>query len=209
VVPAPDKILLLGPTRNGRVSRGIPDQLGLLKRRQLTIVAQKLTEPEVSGQVHFADATKHPQVRLEQREQALRPVLMHVATGILLLRMVDERMRISCQGPIAAGRVGIESTPRVHRDIGGLLYRLHRQISGRLEDDSPLAADPRDDRGPVFVVVTPSGLAFLAATPWLASPRCLPARLGLSLMARGVGEVIGFDRPFQLTTDLIRQGGMT
>src|SRR5262245_61906821 len=133
---------------------------------------------------------------------------MHVTTGILLLRMVDERMRITYQGPIAAGRVGIESIPRLHRDVGGLLYRLHRKISSRLEDDSPLAADPCDDRGPVFVVMTPSGLAFLAATPWLASQRFLPARPSLSLMPRCVVEVIGFDRPFQLTTDLIRQGGI-
>jgi hypothetical protein len=209
VVQAPDKIPLVDPTRHGRVSRGRPEQLGLLKHRQLTIVAQKLTEPEVSGQVHVADATQQPQVRLEPRAQALRPVLMHVTTGILRLRMVDERMRLTCQGPIAAGRVGRESTPRVHRDSGGLLYRLHRKISGRLEDDSPLAVDPRDDRGPVFVVVTPSGLAFLAATPWLASPRVLPARLGWSLMAGGVGEVIGVDCPFQLMTELIRPGGMT
>jgi hypothetical protein len=209
VVHAPDKIPLLGPPRHGRVSRGIPDQLGRLTRRQLTIMAKPWKAPAVSRQMHVADATQHPQVRLEPRAQALRPVLMHVTTGLLRLRLVDDRRRITCQGPIAAGRVGIESTPRVHRDSGGLLYRLHHHISGRLEDDSPVPADPRDARGPVVVVVTPSGLAFRASTPWLASPRVLPARLGWSLMARGVGEVIGVDRPVPLPTARIRPGGMT
>jgi hypothetical protein len=159
--------------------------------------------------VHVAEATHPPSVRLEPREQVLRPVLMHVTTGRLLLRLVDERLRLTGQGPIAAGRVGIESTPRWPREVGGLLYRLHRQISTRLEDDSPLAADPCADRGPILVVVTPSGLACLAATPWWASPRVLPARLGVSLRARGGVEGIGFDRPCPRTTALIRQGGLT
>ena len=66
------------------------DQLGLFTRRQLTEVPQKLEEPEIPGQVRFADATKHVQIRLEQREQALGPILMHVAPRIFLLRMVDE-----------------------------------------------------------------------------------------------------------------------
>jgi hypothetical protein len=43
--------------------------------------------------------------------------------------------------------------------------------------------------------MAPPGLAFLAATPWLAAQRFLSARLGLSLVARGMIEVIGFDRP--------------
>src|SRR4030095_5953337 len=32
----------------------------------------------------FADATKHPKVRLEQGEQALRPILVHVTTCVFL-----------------------------------------------------------------------------------------------------------------------------
>jgi hypothetical protein len=34
----------------------------------------------------------------------------------------------------------------VHRDVRRLLHRLHGESSGRAEDDSALAADPRDDR---------------------------------------------------------------
>jgi hypothetical protein len=44
-----------------------------------------VTESHIPRQVRFADAPKHPQVRLEQGEQTLRPILMHVTMGILLL----------------------------------------------------------------------------------------------------------------------------
>ena len=33
----------------------------------------------------FADTTKHPQVRLKQGEQTLRPILMHLAAGVFFL----------------------------------------------------------------------------------------------------------------------------
>jgi hypothetical protein len=69
-------------------------------------VAQELKEPHVSRQVSFADAPKYPQVRLEQRRQAFRPVLMHVTTRIFLLCMVDILVQVSRQRPIAAGGVG-------------------------------------------------------------------------------------------------------
>src|SRR5262249_60784790 len=36
----------------------------------------------VSWQVGFADAAKHPKVRLEQRKQALGPVLMHLTARV-------------------------------------------------------------------------------------------------------------------------------
>jgi hypothetical protein len=41
-------------------------------------VPQELKEPEIPRQVGFADATKHPQVGLQQGEEALRPILMHL-----------------------------------------------------------------------------------------------------------------------------------
>ena len=44
-----DKITLSGPARNGWVQHRIQDHLGLLKRRQLTIVAQELRESHVPG----------------------------------------------------------------------------------------------------------------------------------------------------------------
>src|SRR5262245_23614901 len=71
-----------------------------------------------------------------------------------------------------------------------------------------LTTDPGDDRRPIFVIVVPTGLAFLAALSRLAAQRLLFAVLGLALVAGRVIEVIRLDRPFQLTTDLIGQGGI-
>jgi hypothetical protein len=51
----------------------------------LTKVAQELKEPEIPWQVQFAHATKYPQVGLQQREQALGAILMHVPARIFLL----------------------------------------------------------------------------------------------------------------------------
>ena len=72
---------------------------------------------------------------------------MHFATRIFLLCVIDELVHIALHCSIAAGGVGIESTARLHREVSGLLHCLHREISGRLDDDSPLATDPGDDRG--------------------------------------------------------------
>jgi hypothetical protein len=44
----------------------------------LTNVPQELKKAHVSGQVHFIDATKHPQIGLESGEQTLGSMLMHV-----------------------------------------------------------------------------------------------------------------------------------
>src|SRR5262249_19034921 len=85
--------------------------------------------------------------------------------------MVDKVVHIALQRAIAAGRVGIEPTARFDGDVGRFLHRLRGEIAGRLHDDCPLAADPGDDRRPVFVVVAPAGLALLAATPWPTTQR--------------------------------------
>src|SRR5215813_4093480 len=61
-----------------------------------------------------------------------------------------------------------------------------REISGRLEDDSPLATDPRDDGRPVFVIMAPTGLALLPATTRAAPQRFLPTLLRLALVASGM-----------------------
>ena len=45
MVQARDELPLSGPARNGRIQRRIQDHLGLLKRGQLTKVAQELKEP--------------------------------------------------------------------------------------------------------------------------------------------------------------------
>ena len=67
---------------------------------------------------------------------------------------------------------------------------------------------PGEDGRPVFGVMAPAGLACLAAPTRAASQRLLPALRGLALVARSMVEVISFDCPVQLTTDLIGEGGM-
>jgi hypothetical protein len=57
----------------------------LLKRIALTKVPQELKKAHVSWQVHFIDATKHPQIGLEAGEQTLGSLLMHVTARIVLL----------------------------------------------------------------------------------------------------------------------------
>jgi hypothetical protein len=111
----------------------------LRKRIVLTEIAQELKETQVPWQVALADPTKHPQIRLEQGKETLRSVLMHVPTRVFLLRMIHELMHVAFQCSIAAGRVGVEPTTRLHGQAGSLLDRLDREIFGRVEDDLPLA----------------------------------------------------------------------
>src|SRR5215471_6036084 len=151
-----------------------------------------VTEPDVPWQGELAHTTEHTQIRLEQGEQALRAIFMHLTPCVFLLRMIDGLVLVARQRPIATGRVRVELTACLHRNVGSLLDRLHREIFGRLDDDSPLATDPGDNRGPVFVIVPPTGLTLLAAPPRAASQRLLPTLLRLPLVARGVVEVIRF-----------------
>ena len=44
-------------------------------------------------------------------------MLMHVTTGLFLLRVIDKLMHIARHRPIAAGRVRGEPTARVHRKV--------------------------------------------------------------------------------------------
>ena len=61
MIQAPDKITL--PALLATVVQlRIQDHLNLLKRRQLTKVAQELKEAQIARQVGFADAPKHPQI---------------------------------------------------------------------------------------------------------------------------------------------------
>src|SRR3989454_10058151 len=121
---------------------------------------------------------------------------MRVTTRICLLRMIHKRMRVSLQRLIATRRVRVEPTARAHRDISRLLHHLHGEIFGRLDDDSPLATDPGNNRGPVFVIMAPTRLTFLAAPARSTPQRLLPTLLGLPLLASGVVEIIRFDGPF-------------
>src|SRR5437870_535779 len=117
-------------------------------------------------------------------------------------------MRIARDQPVAAGRVRVELAAGLYGEVGGLLHRLERTVPCRLDHDATLTAHPGENRRPILVVMAPPGLAFLATPPWRAAQRFRSARLGLSLVSGGVREVIGFDRPFSLTTDLIGQGHM-
>src|SRR5262247_2792697 len=118
---------------------------------------------------------------------------MHVPTRILLLRMIDERVDVARQRLITAGRVRIEPTASVHGEVSGFLHRLDSEITGRLDDDRPLATDPRDDGRPVFVIMAPTGLALLPATTRAAPQRFLPTLLCLALVSSGMIKVVGFD----------------
>jgi hypothetical protein len=69
-------------------------------------MAHALEEPELSGSVGFAEAPDHPQGRLEQRESALRLVLMHVTTAVLFLHIVEQLLHLSRQGPNTTSQVG-------------------------------------------------------------------------------------------------------
>ena len=62
-------------------------------------------------------------------------MLMDLAPCIFLLRMIDIGMHIARERPIAAGRVRIQPTARVHGEVRRLLHCLYSEIFGRLEDD--------------------------------------------------------------------------
>ena len=79
---------------------------------------------------------------------------MYLTAGIFLLRMIDEVVHVAPQRPVAAGRVGIEATARLHGEVGRLLHRLDREVPRRLDDGTTLAAHPGDDGRAILVVVT-------------------------------------------------------
>src|SRR5262245_47093062 len=133
---------------------------------------------------------------------------MDLAPCIFLLCMIDIVMPIALERPIAAGRVRIQPTARVDCEVRSLLHGLHGKIFGRLDDDRSLATDPGDDRRTVFVVVSPTGLAFLAATTRSAAQMLFPALFRLPLLASGVIEVIRFHGALHLPLHLVGQGGI-
>src|SRR5262245_11315004 len=106
--------------------------------------------------------------------------------------MIDERVHIALHRPIAARGIRIESAPRLDDEVGGLLHGLHREIFSRVDDHRPLATDPGDHRGPVFIIMTPTRFALLAATTRAAPPCFLATPFRLSLVAGGMIEVIRF-----------------
>src|SRR5262249_57763496 len=129
-------------------------------------VAQKLKEPDVPRQVELADTAKHAQVGLAQREQTLGPILMHVPTRVFLLRVMHCVMLIARDQPVAAGRVRVELAAGLHGEVGGLLHRLDRKVPCRVDHDATLTAHPGDNGWPIFAVMAPPALPFLAPPPW-------------------------------------------
>src|SRR5690242_14075448 len=106
--------------------------------------------------------------------------------------MIDELVHVALHRPIAARRVGIETAACLDCKVCCLLHRLHGEVFGRLDDDRTLTTDPGDDRGPVFVIMPPSGLTLLAATTRAAPQRLLAPALRMALLAGGVIKVIRF-----------------
>src|SRR5215470_11567911 len=111
---------------------------------------------------------------------------MHLTTRVFLLRMIHELVHVALHRSVAAGRVRVQPTARLHREVRRLLHRLDREIAGRLDDDRSLATDPGDDGGPVFIEMATAGLAFFAAATRAAAQRLWPAALGLALLASRV-----------------------
>jgi hypothetical protein len=168
-----------------------------------------VTEPDVPWQVQFADPSKDPQLGLEQREQALRPVLVDIPTRVFLLGVIDELVHIAFERPIAAGRIRVQLTAHLDGEVRRLLHRFHGEISRRLDDDSSLATDPRDNGRPVFVIVAPTGVALLTAPPRLVPQGFLATAVRLPLAASDVVEIIRFHRAFQPAIGFIGHGRVT
>src|SRR5262245_16396408 len=120
--------------------------------------------------------------------------------------VIDERVDVALHRSIATGRVGIEAAARLDGEVRRLLHRLHREIFGRVDDDRPLATDPGNNRGPVFVIMAPTGLAFLAAPTRAASQRLLPTVRRLPLVSRSMVEVIRFYGAFHLALGFVGHG---
>src|SRR5437763_15592616 len=93
-----------------------------------------VTRPDIPRQVLFTHATKHSQIRLEQGEQALRTVFVDVTPRVFLLRVIDILMYITLHCPIATGGICVELTACLDGEVSGLLYGLHGEIFGRLDD---------------------------------------------------------------------------
>jgi hypothetical protein len=135
-------------------------------------------------------------------------MLVHLPTRRFRLRRLDEFMEVSRQRSITAGGVGIEPTARLHGYVGCWLHRRDRKIPGRLHHDGTLAAHPREDRRPVFVVMTTARLARLAATTRPASQGLGPTVLGLALLASRVLACIRVHRARPLAIHLRGQRSM-
>src|SRR2546430_8982959 len=108
--------------------------------------------------------------------------------------MIDKLVQVASHPPIAARGVRVQPTARSHREVCRLLYRLDREITGRMDHDSSLAADPGDNGGPGFFLIPPARVAPLSAPPRPASPWFFSPPFRLSPLPPGVVEGIRFPR---------------
>jgi hypothetical protein len=120
--------------------------------------------------------------------------------------MINERVHVAFQRPVAPSGVRIQSTPCLHSEVGSCLDRPHGKIFGRLEDDRSLATDPRDNRWPVLVIMASPRLTLLAAPTRAAAQRLLPTLVGLPLVAGRMVEVIRFHCACQLALGFVGHG---
>jgi hypothetical protein len=108
MVNAPHKLSPRGAVGHGGVERRLQDQLCLVAGLSLMNVPQAVKEPEIPWSVSFAEATQHPPVGLEEGEEARRPLFMHLAAGLFLLRLMDQCLAVPLQRPLATGQVRIQ-----------------------------------------------------------------------------------------------------
>jgi hypothetical protein len=197
-----------GPSGHGRVERCPHDQRRRSEGMLLTQVAQALKESDVAWEIVLAETPQYPQGGCEQGPQARGAMLVHVTTGVCLLRLLDALVERALQRPRAAGGGGGEPTPGVDGAVGGLLHGLHGKIARRLAADRPLTTDPGAERGPVCVVVAPPGLAFLPTATGAAPHRLRATAWRLSLVAGSMGEVSGCPRALQPPIGVVGAGGI-
>src|SRR5215475_12332004 len=75
MIQASDQLSLSGSACNRWVESRIQDHLGLLARILVSEVTEELKEADVAREVGFAETSEHPQIRLEEGEQALCAIL--------------------------------------------------------------------------------------------------------------------------------------
>ena len=121
-------------------------------------VPQELQEPDIPWQAGFAETTQDPPIGLQSGKQALRPRLLHVTPCVLFLGVLHARVHGALHRLRATGRGGREATAGWDRPGRCLRHRLHRAISGGLDNHCPLATAPGDAGWPVFVLMAPPGL---------------------------------------------------
>src|SRR2546422_9425386 len=127
MVYTPHKFSSPSLTCNERVERRPQDQLRLFKGVLLTKVPQELKEADVAREVGFAETSKNPQERLEQGEQTLRPMLVHVTPCVLFLGVIHELVHIALERSIATRRVRVEPAARLDGAVVALQHWRHAE----------------------------------------------------------------------------------